>query len=425
MSRKESFSVEKPKSRSSEHNNRTDKPKYLIEPNQNFNGNFYKRYNYYENDKQYKMYAQDLYKEKIGQSMQEIQKPAIIKEVIVTLKKEHDEHTVLKLFAHLEEKYGGHQILELAIHHDEGHFEDVEGLTYYPNNDIFYNVEDEKWYLDKSFQEPVPKNLKKIYNYHAHVKFTMMDKATAKTPQMPKKLFSQRHKVVADFLGLRYAPGKSRFHKKDIAQIKEEHSENRHKQKIRVLENKKLKETIAELNQHLIKRKKVPIADLEKLKEEFRKEMISSELFFKKEDYQALNKLFEDAKSDNLTMELSLTKLQGEIASLKVNKTKYHTKTKELEVDIKTFKYSDLNGYKDGIKTGNKLTYKRLVVLRDKKIEILNKENKLLKEELCTSSEKKEELSETITILKELSYFKKQETGNEGDICDTYSKLQR
>jgi len=347
MERKASFSVEKPKANSSQHNDRTHKPKYLLEQSPDFKGNFYKKYGEYENDKQYIEYAQDFYKKKIGQKMQKVQydpdhpeEQTIIKEAVISLKEEHTEKDILELFDKINAEYGGHIVLEMAIHHDEGHFENVYGDTFYPNTDIFYNKQDENWYFDKKFTDQATM-MKKVYNYHAHVKYTMMDELTAKSPQMKKGDLSNRYKMVADHFKMTYAPGRTRFQKKGINQVKAEHHDNKGKVKEKIKEIKELqaenfthKVEIGQLEEKLQAKGKVAVKDLTDLKEAYRKEMIASELYYTKEDYQALNKLFNEAKELNKTRELDLQKLQSKVDEISADKTKYRTKNTELQANL-------------------------------------------------------------------------------------------
>lgn len=424
MERKASFSVEKPKRRSSEHNSRIDKPKYLLENDPDFDGNFYGRYNGYKNDDQMSLFLEEFYQEKFNQKMQNIQKPALIKEVVISLKKEHTEKDIISLFDELKKKYGGHEIFEISIHRDEGFFLGKDGLSYYPNTDIFYDKEDKKWYLDRELKKPSPDNLEKIYNYHAHVKFTMMNLKTAKTPQMPKAKYSTRHKVVAEFLGLRCEPGRTRFNKKSVNQIKEEYHDNREKQKATITA---LQEQLAD---KLANKGKVSLKDLAELKEEFRKEMIASELFYTKEDYQDLNALFVEAKELNKSKDLDLFKLREQVKNISDGKMKQKAlkaKIAEQEVVIKEKDALIVTGndrlaeiiervevLKLAAKKEHKITmadimgYKLKLKLKDKittttvgeQIKKQKEENKELKKSIKLKDEKIGKLEATITDLR-------------------------
>ncbi len=374
--RKQSFSCERPKSNSSKHNNREHKPKYLIERDPNFDGNFYQRYNHYENDKQYLEYAKEIYLKKHGQKMQKIQsETGMIWESIITLKKEQGEKEMLDLFKKLNGKYGGHEVLEVSVHRDEGHFVDKNGLEYYPNKHIFYDEESKSWHLDRKFKEPAPA-METVYNYHAHVKFTMMEQESCKTPQMAKRHWSDRHEVVAKELGLIHAPGETRFDKKDINQVKAEHHENRGqnaKTAKLTRKNDKLKEKVKSLESKLESKGKVSQKDLIDLKEEFRKEMILSELYYTKYDYQALNKLFEDAKELNKTKDLDIVDLQTQVAKLSEGKTNYVAKIEALETKVEEQSKSIVN------KEAQIVADATLIEEKEQKIKILEVAAKNLK----------------------------------------------
>ena len=129
--RKGTFSVKKAGSNSAAHNSRENAPKYLIGLESNSE-------NYYEliqSDKDFILEAQQIYKDKIGQSMQKKQIPNLVQETVLTLQKNQDENSVKDLFQKLKNKYGGHELLEVSVHRDEGHFE-KDGIAYYPTKNI-------------------------------------------------------------------------------------------------------------------------------------------------------------------------------------------------------------------------------------------------------------------------------------------------
>ena len=114
--RKGTFSVQKANSNSAKHNSRELAPKYLIDTSAK---------NYYElitPDNEFKNIAQNIYKEKIKQTMQKKQVENLIQETVLTLQPNQDEKDVKDLFKKLNQKYGGHELLEIAIHRDEGYF---------------------------------------------------------------------------------------------------------------------------------------------------------------------------------------------------------------------------------------------------------------------------------------------------------------
>ena len=239
--RKGTFSVQHAGTNSAAHNSRTSPPRYLIglQPNTK---------NYYEliqSDEDFKIEAKHIYQNKIGQKMQRKQIDNIIQETAITLKKEHDENTVKDLFKKLKSKFGGHTLLELSVHRDEGHYE-KDNIAYYPTKTIlkkndgkFYILpiekilevmeilEKDKDYTPRAdeFTVEVDINMfEKVYNYHAHAKFSMFDKSTGKTARLQKRHMSARIKFVSDQLGLKFAPNeKTSRIKKSVSQIKNEY----------------------------------------------------------------------------------------------------------------------------------------------------------------------------------------------------------
>lgn len=274
--RKGTFSVKKAGSNSAAHNSRENAPKYLIGLESNSE-------NYYEliqSDKDFILEAQQIYKDKIGQSMQKKQIPNLVQETVLTLQKNQDENSVKDLFQKLKNKYGGHELLEVSVHRDEGHFE-KDGIAYYPTKNIL--KKDEAWYIQsdpnsKEFDIKVDINdFKKVFNYHAHAKFSMFDKELGKSARMQKKDMSERIKFVSQELGLVFSPDKktSRI-QKPVHQVKDEHhakAQQQQKQQYNYrdyqkqiialnTENKELKRELHNLNSQ-VKNGKADIQQLE------------------------------------------------------------------------------------------------------------------------------------------------------------------
>jgi len=221
--RKGTFSVQKANSNSAAHNSRKVAPRYLIGLEKN-RSNFYELF---QSDKDFIEEAKIIYKNKIGQQMQKKQIPNLIQETVLTLKKNQDENDVKKLFEKLKNKFGGHTLLEISIHRDEGHYE-KDGIAFYltknmlkKNNEYFIKSDTENKIFDKKIDI---ETFEKVYNYHAHAKFSMFDKELGKTARMQKKDMSERIKFVSQELGLKFSPDKktSRI-KKSVGQVKNEH----------------------------------------------------------------------------------------------------------------------------------------------------------------------------------------------------------
>jgi hypothetical protein len=221
--RKGTFSAKRAGSNSAAHNSRENAPKYLIglQPDtQNF-------YELIQSDNDFVIEAQKIYKEKIGQNMQTKQIPNLVQETVLTLKENQNEKDVKELFQKLHKKFGGHTVLEISVHRDEGHFE-KDGIAYYLTKNMI--VKDNEYFIrsnpdTKDFDKKVNINdFEKVYNHHAHVKFSMFDKDLGKTARMQKADMSDRIKFVSEELGLRFEPDSKTSHiAKPVHQIKDEH----------------------------------------------------------------------------------------------------------------------------------------------------------------------------------------------------------
>lgn len=234
MPRSATFSVTAAGTHSSAHNSREEKPKYLIDilPGQKND------YDLRHSDSDFLILAEAKYKETTGQKMQQKQKDALIKETVLSLEAHHTAANVQKVFDELSAKYGGHYITELSIHRDEGHFEEENGITYYPTKDILQK--EDGWYIVplvesinhtpdyrpkvEEFSEKVDMEaFKPIYNIHAHVKFSMFDLRTGKTGRMQHKDLNDRIKTAAKVLELEYKPEKKSDKRSTVAEIKAQH----------------------------------------------------------------------------------------------------------------------------------------------------------------------------------------------------------
>ena len=199
--RKGTFSVQSASVHSSKHNSREEAPRYLI-------GLESGKSNYYElivEDEEFVENAKLKYKECVKQNMQKKQIPGLIKETILTLQEYQDENDVKALFEELNKKYGGHFLTEVSVHRDEGHFVRND-IAYYPTKNILNKEND--WYICSDMHIKKPKKddfdikvdineFQKVYNYHAHAKFSMFDMDTGKTARIDKKAMSSRIKFIS------------------------------------------------------------------------------------------------------------------------------------------------------------------------------------------------------------------------------------
>ena len=374
--RKGTFSVQTANANSSRHNSRELAPKYLIDSSQK---------NYYElitPDNEFKSLAQNIYKEKIKQTMQKKQVDNLIQETVLTLRPEQNENDVKDLFKKLNKKYGGHELLEVAIHRDEGYFL-KDDIAYYPTKNILFK--DNDWYVcsDSSIQKPKVTDFdtkvninefEKVYNYHAHAKFSMFDRATGKTARMQKKDMSERIKFVSDNLGLAYAPDKATSHiKKSVNQVKDEHlAKARTMEQVKEKESKLLKTTFDQL----LATKK----DLAAAQAEVREKM--KELGAAREDYAKLEQLNRDLKEKINEKDLTIEEMQDKFNSLKHSlEEKFNELYKEKEhfksvVELKEVEILDLEAYKN------------LYFSQEHDLNALQEQNRVLADKVTTLQEK-------------------------------------
>lgn len=221
--RKGTFSAKRAGSNSAAHNSRENAPKYLIglQPDtQNF-------YELIQSDNDFVIEAQKIYKAKIGQNMQAKQIPNLVQETVLTLQPHQNENDVKELFKKLHKKFGGHTLLEISVHRDEGHFE-KNGIAYYLTKNML--LKDNEYFIksnpdSKEFDTKVDiSTFEKVYNHHSHVKFSMFDKDLGKSARMQKADMSDRIKFVSEELGLRFEPDSKTSHiARPVHQIKDEH----------------------------------------------------------------------------------------------------------------------------------------------------------------------------------------------------------
>ncbi len=317
--RKGTFSVQTANPNSAKHNSRELAPKYLIDTSAK---------NYYEllkKDDDFILEAQAIYKEKIKQTMQKKQVENLIQETVLTLQPNQDEKDVKDLFKKLNQKYGGHELLEIAIHRDEGYFL-KDDIAYYPTKNILNK--DGEWFVcsDTSIKKPKKDDFdrivnidefEKVYNYHAHAKFSMFDRTTGKTARMQKKDMSERIKFVSNYLGLLFDPNNetSRI-KKSVHQVKDEHL-------ARARELERQKENLKDL-QYTYKEAQKQITALENANTEQKKELHRLNAIVNKtktpEEIEALYQKIEAYRKENEHLQSVVELKDIEILDLQKNK---------------------------------------------------------------------------------------------------------
>lgn len=376
--RKGTFSVQTANPNSAKHNSRELAPKYLIDSSAK---------NYYElikKDDDFIQEAQNIYKEKIKQTMQKKQVENLIQETVLTLQPHQNENDVKELFTKLNKKYGGHELLEIAIHRDEGHFL-KDGIAYHPTKNILQKGKD--WFIcsDVNIEKPKTKDFDKkvdirdfeiIYNYHAHAKFSMFDRTTGKTARMQKKDMSERIKFVSNYLGLLFDPNNetSRI-KKSVHQVKDEHL-------ARARELERQKENLKDL-QYTYKEAQKQITALENANTEQKKELHRLNAIVNKtktpEEIEALYQKIEAYRKENEHLQSVVELKDIEILDLQKNKDISQSNGNSPKTNDNSFatqsiskdEISALNGLKDDFIEEIKIDEKGIF---NKKVEVKLKE---------------------------------------------------
>lgn len=353
--RKGTFSVQNASANSSKHNSRELAPKYLIDSSAK---------NYYEQiieDEKFIQLAQDKYKELVKQNMQKKQIPGLIKETVLTIKDNQNENDIKNLFKELNKEFGGHHLTEISIHRDEGYFLKDE-IAYYPTKNIL--KKDNDWFICSDPDITKPKkndfdklvninNFEKVFNYHAHAKFSMFDMSTGKTARMNKGQMSKRIKFVSEYLGLGYNPSKDRHVKKSVNQIKDEHLVKANEKSLELAKQKDLKLHIA------------------KAKEELQREKAT------RKDYAALEELNRNLKEEVKQKALTIEDLNNHVESLKYSLL--NSKKENFELSESNNKLKNDVEHKDGlIKTYEHITDNQEELYQSQEKEIKALEDKLL-----------------------------------------------
>ncbi len=371
--RKGSFSVERRSSNTDYHNTRLKSPKYLIETDKNFDGNYYKKN--YEYD-EFLDIAQKLYQETVKQKMQKKQIENLFQEAVISLEKHHTEHDIYLLFKDLKKEYGGHELINLAIHRDEGHFL-KDGIEFYPTKHILFK--NGNWYITKDLQYARTNEdfcikvdinqYEKVYNYHAHAVFSMFDLDKGKSARMSKKDMSSRIKFVSDKLGMLYAPGKNRLVKKHINQHKQDLSEQRNIKVQQLATQKDLKEENKKLRAMLQEQKasRPEYAQLEQINKDLKqkikdKNLTIEDLKLTLDDFKSL---FNEEKQK---LELELDK-QRKATDRQVNEAQKLLSQERLKNDELVQKVTKLEQevykYKSWFEELNKLLTKKMNSIED------------------------------------------------------------
>ena len=205
---KASFSVGKLTQHSQSHINRENGLNYAVVENSRANS-FNK---YYEYD-DFLQKAKDRYKEQVKQNMQNSAIANIFQEAIISIDGHHTSEDILDLFFELKQKYGGHELISLTIHKDEGYFT-KNNQNFYPHKNIL-KKEDNNWYITQDglngkkpedFSQKVDiSEFSTVLTPHAHAIFSMFDFSLGRNARMQKKDMMERLRFVATLLKMDYS----------------------------------------------------------------------------------------------------------------------------------------------------------------------------------------------------------------------------
>lgn len=207
---KATFKVEKINQNINNHIFRSQGINYSI-TNQNHKNSFKKFYEYDD----FLQKASTTYKEKIKQNMQKSAILNLFQEALIAIENNHDENSIINLFKTLNEKFGGHELINLTIHKDEGYFL-KDNIRFYPYKNIL--KKGENWYVCKNFENGKIdedfsikvdiSSFEKILTPHAHAIFSMFDFKLGRNARMQKKDMVERLKIVANSLNMPYSTKK-------------------------------------------------------------------------------------------------------------------------------------------------------------------------------------------------------------------------
>lgn len=329
--RKASFSVERRAESTDIHTQRLNGHNSAIFDSNSFN--YFK--SYYDYDKFLEI-AKEKYQATVKQRMQKSAIENMFQEAIITIEENHTQNDLVDLFFDLKQRFGGHELINLTIHKDEGYFI-KDGILYKPYKNII--KKDDEWYICSidnpnekvnDFSQKVDiKTFTKVATPHAHAVFSMFDFKLGRNARMQKKDMVERLKLVADILKLEYAPQKiykildSNI---DITGVKEQ-------------ELKSLEFKIESRNQELF-RINNSIAEKEYLLDELlQKVTLKKTKFNSLSDKISLkNREFEDLITLILTKEDEIDKLQNKIMEKNSDISALDVKIKEREFILEELK---------------------------------------------------------------------------------------
>ena len=216
-----------------------------------------------------------------GRKMQKKAIDNFTQEALINLESFHTIADVEKVFIELKKEFGGFEIFDIAIHHDEGYlYHRDKDLEFRPNRDIFFNTSNQKFYLDSKLQEEADlTKFDKRYNIHAHVRFSKFDMSTGKNPRLQKSDMSKIQTITAKSLGMQrgelWSKAKRMSHWQLKAAYDKKRDEKEKSQKKNLAKQKDLKSEIGKLRAELqeLGAVRADYAKLEQVNKELKKEI--------------------------------------------------------------------------------------------------------------------------------------------------------
>ena len=254
---------------------------YLIDPNSTEN-----TYKSFLPAEEYLLNAMLAAKKITGRKMQQKAIDSFTQEALINLESFHTIADVEKVFIELKKEFGGFELFDIAIHHDEGYlYHRDKDLEFRPNRDIFFNTSNQKFYLDSKLQEKADlTQFDKRYNIHAHVRFSKFNMTTGKNPRLQKSDMSKIQTITAKSLGMQrgelWSKAKRMSHWQLKASYDKKRDEKEKEQKKSLAKQKDLKAEIGKLRAELkeLGAVRADYAELEQVNKELKEKIKQKDL---------------------------------------------------------------------------------------------------------------------------------------------------